>query len=169
MLPHHIVLTGAMGVGKTTLGFALADRLGVPFVDSDERLVAEHHQTGRQIAEAHGVAHLHRLEHDLVRKGIASAEPTVFAAAASVADDTALLGAIIAAGCSLVYLEADPTDLVVRSDTGTHRRPIDPAKSSELTEARRQTALAAGATLLSNGNDKTPQRLVVELMEMGGG
>ncbi|MEA5118632.1 MAG: shikimate kinase, partial [Propionicimonas sp.] len=31
-----IVLIGFMGAGKTTVGRALADRLGLPFVDTDQ-------------------------------------------------------------------------------------------------------------------------------------
>jgi shikimate kinase/3-dehydroquinate synthase len=43
-----IVLVGFMGAGKTTIGRQLADRLGLPFVDSD--LVIEQ-RTGRQVRE----------------------------------------------------------------------------------------------------------------------
>jgi shikimate kinase/3-dehydroquinate synthase len=36
----HVLLSGASGVGKTTVGAALAARLGVPFVDVDARVEA---------------------------------------------------------------------------------------------------------------------------------
>ena len=39
---HGIALWGFMGCGKTTVGKALARRLGWPFVDLDEVLVATH-------------------------------------------------------------------------------------------------------------------------------
>ncbi|MBK8469705.1 MAG: shikimate kinase [Candidatus Phosphoribacter sp.] len=41
-MPHVIVLIGFMGAGKTTVGRLIAERIGVPFVDSD--LVIEDQQ-----------------------------------------------------------------------------------------------------------------------------
>lgn len=40
-MEKNIVLTGLMGTGKTTVGRLLAERLGRPFVDMDERLEAQ--------------------------------------------------------------------------------------------------------------------------------
>ena len=36
----HLVLIGLMGAGKTTVGRACAARLGRPFVDTDDLVVA---------------------------------------------------------------------------------------------------------------------------------
>lgn len=45
---RHLVLVGLMGVGKSTVGRALAERLGRPFVDLDEAVVAA---AGRPVAQ----------------------------------------------------------------------------------------------------------------------
>ncbi len=58
-----IVLIGFMGAGKTTVGQLLADRLGLPFVDTD--LVIEQ-RAGRPIREifaADGEPGFRALEH----------------------------------------------------------------------------------------------------------
>jgi shikimate kinase len=44
----HIFLTGFMGAGKTTVGRIVAGRLGLPFLDLDERVVEA---DGRPIPE----------------------------------------------------------------------------------------------------------------------
>ena len=44
----HLILVGLPGAGKTTVGAALAVRLGWPFLDLDERIEA---QTGMRIPE----------------------------------------------------------------------------------------------------------------------
>lgn len=45
-----VALGGFMGTGKTTVGAALADRLGLPFVDLDAILVARHGPIPAQFA-----------------------------------------------------------------------------------------------------------------------
>ena len=44
-----IILTGFMGVGKTTVGRILANKLGVPFVDMDFYIEARRGQTIAEI------------------------------------------------------------------------------------------------------------------------
>ena len=39
--PHHIVLIGFMGSGKTTVGHLVAEKLNWPFVDTDSQIVEE--------------------------------------------------------------------------------------------------------------------------------
>jgi shikimate kinase len=58
----HIVVTGAMGVGKTTVGRLLAAELGLPFLDSDDYLEMEVGDSGAVIAAQEGVAGLHEVE-----------------------------------------------------------------------------------------------------------
>ena len=60
-----IVLVGFMGAGKTTVGHMLAEKLGLPFVDSD--LIIES-RTGRSIREifvADGEPAFRELEHEI--------------------------------------------------------------------------------------------------------
>jgi shikimate dehydrogenase len=51
---RHIVLTGLPGSGKTSLGKLAAARLGVPFVDVDEKIEKRFMMPIRQIFEEHG-------------------------------------------------------------------------------------------------------------------
>lgn len=57
-----IVLTGFMGAGKTSVGKAIAERLGREFVDMDVAIEAAEGMTIRQIFETHGEAYFRARE-----------------------------------------------------------------------------------------------------------
>jgi shikimate kinase len=66
-----VVLVGFMGAGKTTVGHILAERLGLPFVDSDVLIEQRQGRSIRDIFETEGEEFFRELEHrtvtDLVR------------------------------------------------------------------------------------------------------
>lgn len=67
-----IVLVGPMGVGKSTVGALLAERLGVPFLDTDQDVV---HRTGRSVSEIvteDGEPRFRELEHEAVARAVAA-------------------------------------------------------------------------------------------------
>jgi len=66
-----IVLCGFMGCGKTTLGKALAKRLGYAFADTDDMLLAGAGTTLAGIFAAGGESLFRELEHETVRKAAA--------------------------------------------------------------------------------------------------
>ena len=64
-----VVLIGAPGAGKTRLGKRIAKLLGVPFIDTDKRIVARHGIIAKIFAE-HGEEHFRRLERDAVAEAL---------------------------------------------------------------------------------------------------
>jgi shikimate kinase len=60
-----IVLIGAPGAGKTKTGKRVAKRLGLPFVDTDKRIVAEHGPIVGIFAD-YGEPHFRRIERAIV-------------------------------------------------------------------------------------------------------
>ncbi len=58
----HLVLIGLMGVGKTTVGKVLAERLGRQLVDSDLRIEARAGRTVKQILDEDGLAEMRPIE-----------------------------------------------------------------------------------------------------------
>ncbi len=60
-----LVLVGPMAAGKTSIGRRVARSLGVPFIDTDKRIVAEHGPIPTLFAE-HGEDRFRELEHDAV-------------------------------------------------------------------------------------------------------
>lgn len=65
-LPRNVLLVGYRGVGKTSVGRALAARLGWRFVDTDIRIEAIAHKTVRAIFMEDGEPAFRRLEHDVI-------------------------------------------------------------------------------------------------------
>lgn len=64
---QNIVLIGMPGCGKSTVGQALAERMGRPFVDLDEELVRRAGCTIPEIFAHQGEAAFRALEHEVVR------------------------------------------------------------------------------------------------------
>ena len=64
----NVILAGPMGCGKTTVGEALALRLGMPFLDTDRLIEADAGRSIREIFETKGEAGFRALERGAVRK-----------------------------------------------------------------------------------------------------
>lgn len=111
-----------MGVGKTTIGAGLADRLGRPLRDSDLDLQAARHVRGRELAQSDGVEALHRWEAEHLRRALDDHEPAVIAAAASAVDDPACRAAL--ADAFVVWLRAPARILAGRMSPTDHRRSL---------------------------------------------
>jgi shikimate kinase len=62
-----VYLTGFMGSGKTTVGRALADRLGWDFIDTDTDIESLDNETIARIFETRGEAEFRRLETSTIR------------------------------------------------------------------------------------------------------
>jgi shikimate kinase len=61
---NHVLLIGFMGAGKSTVGPRLAVQLGVPFIDLDDRIVAEQGLQIARIFSDQGEARFREIEHD---------------------------------------------------------------------------------------------------------
>ncbi|MBN1310260.1 MAG: hypothetical protein JXB30_02495 [Anaerolineae bacterium] len=68
-LPYkNLILTGALGVGKTTVGRHIGLQLGVDFFDLDEEIEVRELMSIAKIRELYGDSHLRALEYDLCRQ-----------------------------------------------------------------------------------------------------
>jgi shikimate kinase len=117
----RVLLIGMMGSGKSTVGRALATRLGWPFLDNDA-LVRE--RSGRDPAEidaSDGEEALHDVEAAAFRAAIERPGPDVIAVAGSVVDRPAERERMRGAG-HVVWLRAGPATLRRRIGDGRGRR-----------------------------------------------
>lgn len=128
------MILGPMGAGKTTTATALATALGRPHRDSDDDITARGEGSGRELAEQYGVAHLHRLEADVLLDALAQVEPQVISGAGSVIEDARCRRALREAAVFVLELPID--ELVERIATGGHRRPMTAAELERVAERR---------------------------------
>ncbi|HLT95241.1 MAG TPA: shikimate kinase [Acidimicrobiia bacterium] len=159
----HILLTGPMGSGKTTVGRLLADATGRPFFDSDVQLERRFGRTARELAGTEGVAALHRAEAEVLREAVVSPEPAVIAAAASVGDAPETADLLGGEKVLSILLIGDPAVLASRAETGGHRRPVDLDAYMELSE-RRRVALAAVCDLVVDVTVRSPRQVADEVL-----
>ncbi len=61
-----IVIVGMKGVGKTTAGFQLSEKLGYPFIDSDREIELLYNTSCREIWLKEGEVEFRRIEEDFV-------------------------------------------------------------------------------------------------------
>lgn len=158
----HVVLIGSMAVGKSTTGRHLARRLGRPLRDSDDDIETETDATGRQLAQRHGVATLHRREAQHLLDALADPSPAVIAAAASVVEDERCVAALQAP--FVVWLRARQSTLVRRlgADGGGRRRGLgdDPAGALAALEATRAPRYEELADLVIDVDGRDPDEVV---------
>jgi shikimate kinase len=125
---NHVVLVGAMGSGKTTIGVPLALALGRPFVDNDAQLLARTGSTAADLAARAGIDALHAAEAEALLSALAQSTPAVIAAAASTIVDAGVRHALGRAAF-VVWVRASPNTLAARLARPSERpfAHVDPA------------------------------------------
>lgn len=153
-----VVLVGPMGVGKSTVGQLLAERLGVGYRDTDEDIVAAQ---GRSIAEIfvdEGEPAFRELEKNAVRTALAGHDGVLALGGGAVldADTRALL-----AGQRVVYLSMDVEEAVRRTGLNAARPllAVNPRKQwRELMDARRHLYEEVAASVVAT-DGRTPEEV----------
>ncbi|UJR79769.1 3-dehydroquinate synthase [Sandaracinus amylolyticus] len=124
-----IFLSGPMGSGKTTVGRALAERLGAPFVDLDARIEAEQGASVRAIFRDRGEPVFRAIEREAAARVASEPGTRVVALGGGTVTDTATRRMLLARG-TLVTLHAPPEELARRVAGGDDRPLLASASDS---------------------------------------
>ncbi|MGI5351116.1 shikimate kinase [Streptomyces sp. CA-250714] len=158
-----IVLVGPMGVGKSTVGAILAERLGVTCRDTDQDIVE---QTGKPISEIfldEGEPHFRELERAAVRTALAEHTGVLaLGGGAVLAEETRAL----LAGRPVVFLEMGLTEAVKRVGLDAPRPllVINPRQQwRKLMEERRPLYTEVARVVVST-EDRTPDQVADEIL-----
>ncbi|WP_107309366.1 shikimate kinase [Streptomyces sp. TP-A0356] len=157
-----------MGVGKSTVGQLLAERLGVGYRDTDDDIVAEQ---GRSIAEIfvdEGESFFRALEKQAVRRAVAEHRGVLALGGGAILDEDtrALL-----AGQRVVHLSMDVEEAVRRTGLSTARPllAVNPRRQwRELMEARRHLYEEVATAVVST-DARSPEevtRAVLDAVEL---
>ncbi|MBV8050373.1 MAG: shikimate kinase [Acidobacteriaceae bacterium] len=156
--PRVIFLVGFMGAGKTTVGQALARRLGCEFEDLDDRIQQRQQRTIPEIFRDSGETEFRRAESAALREVIESLDQSqriiaMGGGAFAQRDNAALLES---AGVPVVFLDASPEELFRRCSGDSRERPLrrDMKSFCELYEHRRPAYLKARWHVNTDGKDQ---------------
>ncbi|MGW1469280.1 3-dehydroquinate synthase [Streptomyces sp. NPDC002308] len=159
-----VVLVGPMGVGKSTIGELLAERLGAPYRDTDADVVAT---AGKPISEIffdEGEERFRDLERQAVREAVTGHTGVLALGGGAVLDEgtRALL-----AGHAVVYLSMDVEEAVRRVGLGTARPllAVNPRRQwREMMELRRHLYEEVARVTVAT-DDRTPDEIAREIVD----
>ncbi len=129
MSGQQIVVIGLSGVGKSTVGRALAERLGWPFLDTDELVSESEGSTPAELIDRDGEQAFREVEERVVAEA-AQRVPAVIATGGGAFLSAKNRGALGARGF-ICYLDATPLAIAGRLSVDGERRPLlgdDPAE-----------------------------------------
>lgn len=124
--PGHrdrIALIGLRGAGKSTIGWLLASRLAVPFLELDQEIEKEAGLGLGEIMELHGQPGFRRLEGAVLDRLIATHPKAVIAASGGIVAEAATFGRLLA-GCLTVWVKALPEEHMRRVIAQGDLRPM---------------------------------------------
>ena len=157
MLTRSIVLIGLTGSGKTTVGKRLAKQLDCPFVDTDDVVIATAGLSVREIFELQGETAFRAHESMALESILADDIPKVIAAAGGAVLSEQNRRVIQNSKSHVVWLDAEPANLLKRISTANHRPLLDDNPSATLVamsvERRGLYAELANVRVDANGRD----------------
>ncbi len=162
---RSIVLTGMMGVGKSSIGRRLAARLGVPFVDADTEIEKAAGMSIPDIFARHGEADFRSGEARVIARLLDSG-PQVLASGGGAVMNADTRAAIKAKGVS-IWLKAELDVLMRRIAKRKHERPMlhtdDPAETLRQLLIAREPVYAL-ADLIVQSREVPHDAIVTEIM-----
>ena len=161
----NIILTGFMGVGKTSVGTQLAKDLGYTFVDTDKLIEADQNMIISAIFAKHGESYFREIEAKIIRDVAARENQVVSTGGGAVIWDMNR-EAFKKAGF-VVCLAARPEVIFDRIKQETHRPLLqtpDPlAKIKELLDSRAKFYAQADVTI--DTSEKSIETIIKEIKE----
>lgn len=164
-LDRSIVLVGLMGVGKSTIGKRLAQRLGLPFVDSDEEIEASANYTISEIFARFGEESFRDGERRVIAR-LVEGPPRVIATGGGAFINPGTR-ALVLRKCITVWLDADIEVLAERVGRRDNRPLLkDKDAAAVLRElAEKRNPFYAEAHIHIRSNPMPHERAISQILE----
>ncbi|WP_456474081.1 shikimate kinase [Candidatus Pyrohabitans sp.] len=120
-MKKNLVLTGFMGAGKSTIGRAAAEKLGLRFIDTDEEIEKRAGMKISEIFQKYGEAYFRELERQVVEE-VSELEGCVIVTGGGVVLNEENISNLRRKGV-VVYLHAEP-EVVYQRLRGDTSRPL---------------------------------------------
>lgn len=127
--PVHILLTGFMGSGKSTVGRLIAAHLNLPFVDLDEQIAAGEGRSIPEIFAADGETGFRRIEQCRLAACLADDVSQVVATGGGALLEAAAQTLVRQSACQVIWLDASLPTVEQRIGQGTGRPLIEQQKT----------------------------------------
>ncbi|RSS80657.1 shikimate kinase [Streptomyces sp. WAC06614] len=153
-----------MGSGKSTVGALLADRLGVPYRDTDADIVAAQGRPISDIFVDEGEPYFRELERAAVATAVAEHTGVLALGGGAVLDPGTRT---LLSGLPVVYLSMDVEEAVRRVGLGTARPllAVNPRRQwRELMEARRPLYTEVARVVVAT-DDRTPEEVAQAVLD----
>ncbi|MBQ8473948.1 MAG: shikimate kinase [Alphaproteobacteria bacterium] len=151
LLDRPIVMVGLMGAGKTSVGRALARRLGVAFVDSDKEIEAAAGCSVVDIFSMYGEAEFRRVEQKVIERLLDTTPQIKVLSTGEGAFITPAVRDVLLKNALTIWLKADLELLVKRTNSRDTRPQLLHADSrkilGQLIDERYRTYACADITV----------------------
>ncbi|MFC9583148.1 shikimate kinase [Streptomyces yangpuensis] len=159
-----VVLVGPMGSGKSTVGALLAERLGVPYRDTDTDIVTAQGRPVSEIFVDEGEPYFRELERQAVAAAVAEHTGVLALGGGAVLDEGTRT---LLTGLPVAYLSMDVEEAVRRVGLGAARPllAVNPRRQwRELMEARRPLYTEVARVVVAT-DDRTPEEVAQAVLD----
>lgn len=165
---NHVIMTGFMGAGKTTVGKALARKQQIPFLDTDQLIEKKAGMTISRIFETQGEEAFRKMETSVLEDLLKRDDRTVISVGGGLPlrdENRELLWKL----GMVVYLQVKPETVLERLKGDNTRPMLQGGEAGERVRsllAYRTPLYQKAANLVVDVDDKTVSKIAEEIIEL---